>query len=143
MGRTREAEETKQAQQNRNESIMLAFQKKYDFSTCYFFYSYDSENIQSRDFSKLFDYEGKRISKDQAADIKAFYMAEFRTLDLSKSAGMGGGGFEGLVVHDSKFEQLEKPFPYYTRTMNSVKLFRKSPSLVVGDLNKQLHKFYN
>lgn len=143
VGRHREAEETRMTQKVLNQAIMLAFQKNYTFSKVYFFYNYNSDKIRASDFNILLDGNGSPISSAERESIRHFYIAEFKNLDLTSVSQAGGGGFEGLVVHDANFKQLERPFPYFSRSFSSMKLFYKGPSTVVSELNEALHKFAN
>ena len=49
-------------------------------------------------------------------------------------------GFTGLVIKDSNFIQLPRPFPFYVRDFQSLPN-RKKPSKVVKKMNARLYKW--
>ncbi len=83
-----------------------------------------------------------------------YYLAEFDFVRQSKysdtdrrrhgkSDQQGGANLrkEGLILRDSKMDQLEKPLPFFVS--KNVWLFDRSPEEMVKILNDQLSSFYN
>ena len=55
--------------------------------------------------------------------------------EISKSY-KGDPGFEALIIKTSNFDQLNKPFPYYSRTLGSIPLIRHSKAETVKRMQK-------
>ena len=50
---------------------------------------------------------------------------------------------DGLVLYDSSYSMLKKPFPYYLRRHYSLTFVHRDDDELVFDYNNQLIKFYN
>lgn len=139
------AAEIQAEQKVKNLKIAQAFKAEFDFCPVYFFYSDDSKHLLDQNWDKV-SFLDSNLELD--ADIKfnggTFYTAEFTAIDLrtDKSEGTPQLGFGGLIMKDSKFNQLEKPFPYYVRNFRSLPIRRK-PSKVVRKMNRLLIAFYS
>ena len=84
-----------------------------------------------------------------AADTSTFengtYLAENEDGLVRRTAYAGGGntGFQALIFKSSAMYQLRRPFPYYSRTLQSLPIFRRSHKRVISRANDALHYYYN
>ncbi|MBA3901462.1 MAG: hypothetical protein H0X62_14860 [Bacteroidetes bacterium] len=129
-GQQKKAEKTARSQQLENIKLYLAFKSAYDFSEVYFFYNLSSKAIQSGNF------KGHLLNENLEPDPEInyagpYYIAEFDVIQTT--------GLSALVIKDSNFNLLQKPFPYYAKLYNFFPLIKKNNLQVVIDLNKGLH----
>lgn len=163
--RQEEAKQIEIEQRNKNVEIMQAFRLYFDFCPAYFFYSNDSEKIKegSVDAVTYIDSTGAR-NEDIKLPGQTFYIAEFALVEKdtatfqdkpylvetengleqrNRTEGGGNFGFEALVFKSAQFYQLRRPFPYYSRTLQSLPIFRRSFKRVIQRANEALHYYYN
>lgn len=117
QGKEEEAKKLAADLRQMNETVMRAFKNTYNFSRVEFFYSDDSRKVRKG------RYEGILLNEDLKPDSSIrirpqdpVFVAEFGS--VSKGTG-GGMNFSALVVMDSRFNMLEKPFPYYSRALHA------------------------
>ena len=150
-------------QREENKKIVTAFQEDFDFCPVFFFYSSCSKQVREHQFQNcLMNAELKLLSNEAVTDIDHFYIAEFWYVERSddeyfshysfdpddegnmeKRSNYSGSpelGVDALVLRDSNFRQLKKPFPYYVRTYQGFP-FRRSESKTVQKMNKNLHDY--
>ncbi len=163
--RDEEATEIIQKQKEINKNIIGAFKMYFDFCPTYFFYSDDSKKIENGAIDSV-SFINEEGLKDESITMNApFYLiAEFTRIKsdtatypigtkitktengLEKRTIYGGGtnfGFEALVFKNAAFYQLRKPFPYYSRTLQSLPILRRSYAKVVRNANDELRSYYN
>ena len=163
--RQEEAKQIEIEQRNKNVEIMKAFRLYFDFCPTYFFYSNDSEKIKQENTSAVtyVDSTGTR-NEDIKLPNQTFYIAEFALVKKdtatfqdrpylvetengleqhNRTEGGGNFGFEALVFKSPQFYQLRRPFPYYSRTLQSLPIFRRSFKRVIQRANEALHYYYN
>lgn len=181
-GYTDEAARVEQEQLKDSKEIMQAFTDGFSFCRVYFFTSDKSLQIRNRMFKNVF--VGEDLSVDSTITLlvekETFFIADFDYVSNDTAAYFSNykteqtsdgparvpeyyGGtqidFSALVISDSNFIQLQKPFPFYTRT--AFKSYKKHPEQliflfplalisdtwsyadVVKKMNKKLLKFYN
>ena len=129
-----EANEVEEAQRKFNLGLMKSFRKNYSFSQVEFFYSYHSDKVRKGDFNNIFLNEDLQVDSTIEIDTnkKVFTIAyqniksdTIQIFDQQVRSYRGGlidsyfGGpdfsFNALVVMTQDFQQLLRPFPYYTR----------------------------
>lgn len=173
----------RQEVEDENQLIAQTFETHYDFSKVYFFYSQHSSDIRKGNFNGIL--LNHQLVADSSIDIskeQAIYTAEFGqvgedTLAFYEYTSYEGGGafqnkaqahfygtqhigFDALVISDRDFNQLSRPFPYYSRWMYPA--FETHPEImlvfpplsipfilthsriekVVERLNRRLHNYY-
>lgn len=157
MGRYADAEALQKKQFARNLEIINAFKKNFNFCPVYFFYSSSSFYIKHNQYSGRllndslvadtsikfnytkayiaeFDFiEPDTIYSGQTSDDQKNYLSD-SSLTLSNTHLT-----EALVIRNSYFTQLKKPFPYYVKMEEW--MTRKSYAMAVGIFNEQLHRF--
>ncbi len=162
-----------------NKNLVSALRQLYRFSEIRFFYSYHSQKVIDDDFegiflnSKLeedssikidaskpmFTAAFKQIERDTAAHIDYIsYTSGARSIEEVHYHGGPDFNFNALVVMDHEFNQLYRPFPYYTRfwTLNfkrqktaRILLFPFLPRYEktfengVSLFNRKLFRYYN
>ena len=125
-----------------NMDIMHAFEKNYNFSDVYFFYSDNTQKVKDMQFNSIF------LNKDLVVDpsiklnpLYDFYMiADFdqvRTLDENGKYSSQSLISEALVIKDRDFEQMSRPFPLFVKTGNKNQIVSQ-----VIKLNDKFHKFH-
>jgi hypothetical protein len=180
-GYTEEANKVEQEQIKENKEIMQAFADGFSFCQVRFFTSDKSLQIRNRMFKNVFVDEGLEVDSTIAVpDNETFFIADFDFVSSDTAAYFSNykteqtsdgparvpeyyGGteidFPALVISDSNFIQLQKPFPFYTRT--AFKSYKKHPEQliflfpvalisdtwsyadVVKKMDKKLLKFYS
>ena len=157
------ANEIKEEQKAENEEIVKAFSSYYNFCPVYFFYSSCSKQVAERNF------EGCLLGENlkpllEVPRIDDFFIAEFDYVKKSEdqhfshysidydtagnkeySPNYYGGtetGPDALVMMDSRFHQLTRPFPYYIRTYQGFLFFKRDKETTVRKFNKKLSDYY-
>ena len=170
--------EGKNQREEENKQIIMAFKEKFLFSKVAFFNSKDSEKIVKRKFENLFLNENLEIENSIIIDsTKSIFIAEFGALTRDSVNYLTHYGYEQnkplskriikendlssfgkelitLIIKDNKFNQLNSPFPYYTRNKDysfnnnteQIKIDSASIQLslnkTVERMNLKLFKFY-
>lgn len=174
-----EAKQVEKQQRLENIALIQAFHRFYSFSEVRFFMSYNSKKILEREFEGVFVNDSleedssiilrnqKNIFIAEYADLEpdtaVFFShyewvqtADFSMVQVPRFYNSGVNSFMALVIRDDNFEQLHKPFPYYSRALYKsmqdnkghgifffpVSLFSPmSPAECVKNLNDKLYRF--
>ncbi len=179
-GFTRLAQEKIDAQREENISIMRAFNAAYNFSEVKFFYSSDSRKVLDGEYEGIF--LNDKLERDSAivlnnkknvftcelANIEedtARYFSHYELVSTGNFAakqvprfyGGGQNSFYAMVIKDREFNQLSRPFPYYSRALfKSLSehpghglfylplkiLFTQTPLGSIEGLNSKLYKYW-
>jgi hypothetical protein len=182
-GEPKKATKVKEQQDLENKKIVSAFKKNFNFCNAAFFYDKNSEEILNRNFVNIFLNDSLKLDSSILIDTtKPLFTAEFAAIeqDTAKSfshysyrhdengrlqkvenyyTSSSDIDFLALVIKDQHFIQLNKPFPYYTRTIyKSIKKHPEemlfiSPLYVtfltwsydktIKRMNKKLSRYYN
>lgn len=132
---TSEANKVRQQALSTNQKITTAFKDNYDFSTVYFFQLSDSKHLRNQVFDSVtfYDYE---LNVVEIPTLKSdnYLIGEFGKIkqdtahyysgdriytpnSKEKTKVYYGGtknGREAFVIMDRKFQQIQKPFPYFS-----------------------------
>lgn len=148
----------------KNLAIIKAFNEKFNFCPVYFFYSSDSKLVLEnkldsvRFLNEKLEYDGLiKFNSDN------FYIGEFGNIEQHPSTSKTGDydtydsegniitreayngqtnfGFGALVIKDSNFNQLLRPFPYYSRTYQDIIFIKRKYSTVVSKMNEKLREY--
>ncbi|NOQ73650.1 MAG: hypothetical protein GQ574_16710 [Crocinitomix sp.] len=163
--RTDEAKKVELEQLKKNQEIIAAFDKYFDFCPVFFFRSDYSNFVKKQQLdSVVFLNDTAGVDPGIKITSELFYIAEItalgkdtatfeegtylvRTEDgLERHTQYGGGGnsgFEALIFKSSAFYQLRRPFPYYSRTLQSLPIMRRSFKRVIQRANEALHYYYS
>jgi len=149
LGFDRLADETKKEQRAHNLKLVQAFNAYYRFSEVRFFYSDQSQQVRDRNFEGIFLNDQLEIDSNIVLrNSKNVFTAEFADLErdttkyfshyemvqtgnfqqqrVERYYGDSRNSFMALVVKDDQFNQLDRPFPYYSRA--AFKLLEEEPS---------------
>jgi hypothetical protein len=163
-GRSEQAEQVRKQNEEKNLDLIKAMQAKFTFCPVYFFYSYDSEHILNGNLDSVtflapdltadpsikigdqpfYTAEVTLVSQDTSNKQKNLRSGEEDDRDNQNEAKYYGGAnmrFQALIIKDAEFNQLRRPFPYYSRTLNSF-FIKKSLSDVVETMDQKLWRFY-
>lgn len=183
VGKTEKAEHTAKLQREENLEIVKAFREEFNFTDVYFFYSNQSERVKNNDLKSIFLSDNLELDTSINADeSKAIYVIELANIEPDTNQvfseyrdqisgsfeqqrvptyhGSPNHSFKGFVVKTQRFEQLLRPFPYYSRfILPSIKkhpeqllfigplviplLSATSYEASIRNLNNKLHRFYN
>jgi hypothetical protein len=163
--RVAEAKKIELAQLIKNQEIITAFEKYFDFCPVYFFNSNYSDYVLNQQLdSVVFLNDTAGIDPGIKITSEIFYIAEITALEKdtatfkeaaytaqtedglvrrTPSEGGGNSGFEALIFKSSAFYQLRRPFPYYSRTLQSLPIMRRSFKRVIQSANEALHYYYS
>ena len=144
-----------------NKKIADAFTEKFDFCTVYFFKMSDSKHLKNQQFDSLTFYDqsfqevGTSIVKEDNYLIGEFsrikqdtsqYYDENR-IDTSKKRskqkvyyGGSKNGREAFIIMDRKFQQIQRPFPYFAglqAVLSEAVRYKKALELI----NEKLHDY--
>lgn len=174
------ADETEKNQRIENLSLINAFRSAYNFSEVKFFYSEDSRKVRKGNFEGIFLNDS--LQKDSAIvlrnpqnvftceltniqeDTARFFShyewvptGDFAMKQVPRFYGGGENTFYALVVKDQDFNQLSRPFPYYSRALFKAMqehpghglfflplrlFFSDTPKGSVEELNDKLFRFW-
>lgn len=181
-GREEKAGKVEKKQLEENREIVNAFRKEFTFTNYYFFYSHHSKAVKNNELKYIFLDDNLILDSSILVDeSKASYIIELTNIEpdtnqvFSHYNNRTTGSFEqervpayhgspnhtflAFVVKNQNFEQLLRPFPYYSRfILPSLKkhpeqLLFIGPLVVpllsattyetsVRNLNKKLHRFH-
>lgn len=159
---TSEARKVREKALSTNKKITTAFKDLYDFSTVYFFQSTDSKHVRNQSFDSItfYDYDLNPVNVPNL-DLDNYLIGEFGRIkqdtahyysgdrihtqhSKDKTKVYYGGsknGREAFIIMDRKFQQIQKPFPYFSSLqpfMAEKGRYRKS----LDALNGQLKRYY-
>jgi len=135
-GNDKLADKIEAEQRKYNLEIASAFKTLFDFCPVYFFYSDDSQKIRERQFDQVVFLSESLLPDTEIKLTKDYFLtAEFGTIE-------GENAFGALIIKDDQFKELERPFPYYVRTFESLPIVRRSVYKTVLMMNAKLHEFY-
>lgn len=138
-GMVDEADKVEENQKDFNLNLVKSLRKEYKFSRLEFFYSYHSPQVKNKELKGIFLNDSLQLDTSiKVNPDEEIFTASFRQIDRdttshfayqnfysqdpSKAAEVFYGGpdfkFNALVLMNDQFEQLHKPFPYYTRLLN-------------------------
>ena len=163
--RNEEAKKVELDQLQKNQEIIAAFDQYFDFCPVFFFRSNYSEYIIKNQLDSIvFLNDTAGLDPGIKVQSKLFYLAQITGLAADTStfengtylaenedglvrrtayAGGGNTGFQALIFKSSAMYQLRRPFPYYSRTLQSLPIFRRSHKRVISRANDALHYYYN
>lgn len=164
-GRNEEAKKVELDQLKKNQELIAAFDTYFDFCPVYFFRSnYSKYIIKNQLDSIIFLNDTAGFDPGIKIQSELFYVAEIAALQADTAtfetgtylaetedglverkayAGGGNSGFQALIFKSSAMFQLRRPFPYYSRTLQSLPIFRRSYKRVIQRTNEALHYYYN
>ncbi|MCB0568565.1 MAG: hypothetical protein KDC66_02325 [Phaeodactylibacter sp.] len=130
-----------------NLNMVQAFQEAYDFSKALFFYDTNTSRLKSGDQSGIFLDNNLEADPSIRPGDGPFFILHFGSTSSETSDGV-----EAMIILDSQFERLEKPFPFYQR-LNDFSAFigsflpkpnqkTEDALRIVGKLNKKLHTYF-
>lgn len=174
-GLIEESKTVEEEQRELNLGLVKAFKAAYKFSNALFFYSHSSNQVRNKKFSNIFlNYSLEVDSSISLPKREVIFTAGFQnierdTIKIFQSNDMrenfepiyyGGTDytFTALVIMDDQFQQLFRPFSYYTRVASTsynlnttTKIFfygllwRKKYNFIEGvkRFDRRLSTFYN
>lgn len=162
--RISQAEQIKRKVERDNLELIAAIDSAFDFCPVYFFYSHDSKYVSSGELEKV-GFVNSDLELDSTIQVESeyYYTAELGLIGQNTGAPIenipkgqednpnyrneakyyGGTNmrFHAFIIKDSQFNQLERPFPYYSRTLNSF-FIKKTTYEVIRRMNLKLMKFF-
>lgn len=109
-GDTNKADAVKEAQEFENESLIMFFDKHFDFCPVYFFYSPHAVDIRNGNYQELFLANGDKAANLNSENI-FFVAVKKAAIDSEFNSSQG----RLLTIMDREFKDLVHPFPFYTR----------------------------
>jgi len=138
---------TRNARDTFNSKMISAFQTEYQFSKVLFMFDSNRKRIKTGETKGLFLGMDLEPDLNQELTDSTFYI-----LRVGYVGGHAGSGIEALIISDSKYNDIQKPFPYYYRinSFSSVlkQIFfpstniRKDPVDLARKVQKELVSFY-
>jgi hypothetical protein len=165
-GQIETAERLRVSQAIENKKIIQAFKEQFHFCEVKFFFSNHSNQVRQKQYEQIFLNDSLEVDPSITMDKAAqFYIAEFGYIeqvykgDSSSTPNVVPSHirFFSLRMMDENFVQLEKPFPYYVRTISKTmkarpeQILLSTPILLaslswsyeeaVSKMNRKLEKF--
>ena len=131
-----------------NISLVKAFRQEYKFSDWLIMYDTASASLKKGVQSGIFLNRQLELDPSIHLNDRSYCVVQWKHTEEESSSGL-----RSLVVMDREYQQLERPFPYYTRSNNPAKFALRSFGDVadlsprfwlelVRDFNFQLEAFY-
>lgn len=139
-GKFQEAEKISKQQNTENQEIINSFRKYFHFCPVYFFYSNNTDQALSGNFTGILLNDSLEEDSSITIQTQNYYFAEFGLLDPNDES-ISGTGIEALIIKDKNFKQLQRPFPFYVRK-NEFLSGSKNISQVISQMNFNLEQFY-
>jgi hypothetical protein len=158
------AEKLKAKQFKLNSEIVAAFRKNFTFCPAYFFYDTYNDTILAGHIddiiflndslipdptiklstNKFLVAEFGFVVQDTAKYYTGSYYHQTDSGKVRKSEYSGGMDvrFEALRIMSDELVQLQRPFPYYVRTLSSLPPLHRKPADVVLKMNDLLFEYY-
>lgn len=133
-----------------HKDVFNAFEKRYTYSSVYFYYSPASKAIQNGNYGgNLYDYNGNLIESISFADNGVFYAEYGRAHEHELTQNVNGkdvkiagiGGRDALVIRTKEGLQPKRPFPY--SVIASENSNRLGLELAISRLDKKLFDAHN
>ena len=138
-GLTKEAERKAIKQHDFNMNIVRSFNVHYNYSSVLFFYSRHSDEIKTGNYVGFLLDSNLIPIKDIDVDSNKTFVVDVGDVFIE----IYGTHFEGLLVMDTDFEPLEKPFPYVIRRRSGLAIIQRTEAEMVMKLNKKLNDYLN
>jgi hypothetical protein len=153
-GRTQEMNAVIQKNKERNLKYAKAFKQDFNFCDVYFFHASESDKFTEEGTGDVVFLDAN-LNPDSSIRVTAenYFFAEFITLESDPEEDQSNGldpdqgkykksdmGFHALVIKDKAFQQLKRPFPFYTKTLESLP-FKRSDRKVIQIMNEKLHGY--
>lgn len=126
-GEKENAEQLKVDTEAENKELIASFTAKYSETNYYFFSMNDLDRIQKKDFSVLFDKDGKPVDVQRKPN-SIYFLA-----NISSTQEMA---LPGLILRYENYQMT----PEYERTMSSVKIMERKLDNVVEAFNKEVQQ---
>ncbi len=125
--------EVKKAQEEENQKIIAAFTAEFNFAPkVYFFASSNSDKIKAGDLSQVL--LNKNLAVIDTFPFKTYYIAEFSNTEEMD--------IPAVIIKDANFKQLDEPFPFFTRTYETLPIVSRSHMRTVELMNQKLNAYY-
>jgi hypothetical protein len=132
----KEADDLTEKTQKANKEIIQSFKTHFTFCPVYFFMSDDSENVTTQNWIAVNFVDENLLPLSLQPQITSFFIAEFGATDTESGTGM-----TGLIVKTPDFIQLNKPFPYFSTTVDPIQQ-RVNTAPAIQKLNAKLVKYH-
>lgn len=111
----------------------------YKFSKVAFFFGKDSKSVKSKSFNNIFLDANLEIDTSITIDEnQPIFILDVGDIYFEHMSGHQ----EGYVVLNDRFEQLEKPFPFFVRKRSGLTIVKRSELDMALVLDKNLNKFF-
>lgn len=140
QGFIKEAKQVIKEQEQKNKAIIKAFERSFNFAPVYFFYSESSEKVKKGELQGIFLNSELEIQPGLKITNENYFIAEMGNIWFKNYNSF----FDGIVVMDKHFKQLDDPFPYYVRSYESLSGvgLDRTYNDIIETLNKKLENFY-
>lgn len=126
--------------EQKNTDIYKALNTAYTFGEIRFFYARNSKDVREGNFKSIF--LGPELTVDSSITIPQnvpIYILDVGDIYFDAISGH----MEGVVVLNSQFEPLEKPFPFYVRKRSGIAIIKRTDLDIAMLLNKNFEEFYS
>jgi hypothetical protein len=157
------AEKLKNKAADFNKKLIFAFREQFSFCPYYFVYRSETEFIKENKLDSVHFLDNElRIDTSIHCTQKFILTGEIADLIPDTTSHFGGSyyantengrekrdsyytsseiSFEGFIIKDHKFSQLNHPFPFYIKTLSSLP-FKRSTDTIIKKLNKNFYRYY-
>ena len=139
------ANKIEKRQQEFNKTIMDGFKGNFNFCPVYFFASENSMFIIKNQIDSV-TFLSRDLKGDSSIRPTEKHLLTIEFADLQQDTTTNPGklvGMNALIIKNLNFIQLRDPFPYYTRTFDSIFFLSRSPAKTIRRMNKKLTSYYS
>jgi len=138
------AEEIDQEQKGGNIRIIKAFKESFHFCHAYFFLSDQVDDVKNKRWEKV-----KFLNENYESDTSIILKESFYMIAVYSKTGESNKdkqyqsvlSFSAIIIRDSDFVEMTKPFPYYLKMPENIPSFKKLKKKIYN-YDKELRNFY-
>lgn len=136
---TDRADKIKKENRRKQLELIQVFKKNFTFCKVYFIFNSDLQKAKAGNLNDVLLNDSLEYDIKLQIQYSSFYFCRIGDIYFDTFSST----MDGLVLYDSSYSMLKKPFPYYLRRHYSLTFVHRDDDELVFDYNNQLIKFYN
>lgn len=136
---TERADKIKKENRQKQLELIQVFNRNFTFCKVYFIFNSDLQKAKAGNLNDVLLNDSLEHDIKLQIQYSSFYFCRIGDIYFDTFSST----MDGLVLYDSSYSMLKKPFPYYLRRHYSLTFVHRDDDELVFDYNNQLIKFYN
>ncbi len=136
---TDRADKIKKENRRKQLELIQVFKKNFTFCKVYFIFNSDVQKAKAGNLNDVLLNDSLEYDIKLQIKYSSIYFCRIGDIYFDTF----GNAMDGLVLYDSSYSMLKKPFPYYLRRHYSLTCVHRDDDELVFDFNNKLIKFYN